>query len=92
MPDGGRLPDWPAVMRARTAAAYLDVSQSAFLQHIAPSIPKVRVTAGIVAYRRSDLDRWVASKGESPLPAPAEDLQSSIDAARREANAILDAG
>lgn len=92
MPDGARLPDWPAVMRARTAASYLDVSQSAFLQHIAPGLPKVRVTAGIVAYRRSDLDRWIATKGESPLPAPADDLVATIEAERGEWDAALGAG
>lgn len=85
-------PDWPAVMRASTAAAYLDLSRSAFLKHIAPDLPKVRITAAIVAYRRSDLDRWVASKGECPLPAPANDLEGAIDAEREEWNGAFGPG
>lgn len=82
------LPDWPAVMRAKTAAAYLDISQSAFLEHVAPALPKVRMSPGIVGYRRSDLDRWVITTGESPLSAPAAP-DDPIAAERREIDAFL---
>ena len=92
MPDGTTLPGWPGLMRAEKAASYLDISQQAFRAHVAPHLPTLRITPAIVGYRKSDLDRWLATNGESPLPAPADDMHAAIEAARRENDAILDAG
>ncbi len=58
MPDGATYP-WPRLMRAETAAAYLDVSKSTFLARIAPELQEVRLSRGIVGYRREDVDRWL---------------------------------
>jgi hypothetical protein len=91
MPDGATMPGWPAMMRAEKAAMYLDMSQQAFRNHVAPHLPTLRITPAIVGYRRSDLDRWLATNGESPLPAPADDALAALEAARRENDRILDA-
>jgi hypothetical protein len=56
MPDH---PPAPAALRAERAAAYLDVSATFFRQHIAPALTAVRVTKGVILYRRADLDSWL---------------------------------
>jgi predicted DNA-binding transcriptional regulator AlpA len=52
---------WPRLMRADTAAAYLDVSATFFRSTIAPAVPPITLGARVVAWRRDDLDRWLDS-------------------------------
>jgi len=61
MPDGAAHP-WPRHMRAKTAAAYLDVSESHFFAAIAPGLPKHNITPGIVGWLREDLDAWLDAR------------------------------
>lgn len=68
MPDGATYP-WPRLMRAETAAAYLDVSKSTFLARIAPELREVRLSPGIVGWRREDLDRWLDARAPADAPS-----------------------
>jgi len=73
MPDGGALTQaygWPASMRAERAAAYLDVSKTFFLEHIAPGLPTIRPTPGVVLYRRASLDRWLDQQEAGGAASP----------------------
>ena len=53
------LPDWPAAMRAKRAASYLDVSATWFMKHIAPALSPIRPSRAVVLYLRRDLDEWL---------------------------------
>lgn len=56
---------WPAAMRERTAAAYLDLSPSTFRAHIAPQLQAVWLTSGCKGYLRQDLDTWLLRKAQA---------------------------
>lgn len=89
MPDIA-LPDWPARMPSDLAAAYLAIGESTFFKRVAPLLPKVRIGA-TVGYRRTDLDRWLAMQGDTPLPAPAQGPADQVTAAQGEWDAALGA-
>lgn len=59
MPDGTALPYWPIAMRAQKAAACLDMSETHFRQHVAPTLTPIRPSPGVVLYRLADLQAWL---------------------------------
>ncbi|WP_160119683.1 helix-turn-helix transcriptional regulator [Rhodovarius lipocyclicus] len=61
---------WPQLMRADTAAEYLDVSKTTFLTTIARELQSVRISAGVVGYLRPEIDEWLDRKaGRAPSSA-----------------------
>ena len=71
MPDAPARYGWPPrLLRARAAAYYLGMSETAFRDRVA--VPPVRI-GGIVAWRREDLDAWVDQQagGAPASPEPA---------------------
>ncbi len=41
-------------------------------RHDDPTFPQpIRLSAGCIRWRQLDLDRWIASKQETPTPTPA---------------------
>ena len=68
MPDGAAYP-WPRAMRAERAARYLDVSPSWFHEHVARQVPPVRLSPGVVVWRRDDLDAWLDSRAGGSAPS-----------------------
>lgn len=63
-------PDWPAAMRAPTAALYLDVSETHFRTVIAPTVQPVLLGGRTVAWRRADLDAWLAIRAGAAASSP----------------------
>ena len=56
-----RFPDWPELMRQRTAAAYLDLSESAFIREVYRGIlPYPIVLGGRQSWSRQELDSSIA--------------------------------
>jgi hypothetical protein len=45
------------------AAEYCCMSPSHFETHVAPVVPKLRLTERKIVYRRSDLQRWIEEHG-----------------------------
>lgn len=71
MTSSGDRP-WPAAMRERTAAAYLDLSPSTFRAHIAPQLQALWLTSGCKGYLRQDLDTWLLRRAQgAAVEAPA---------------------
>ena len=85
------LPDWPGLMRAPEAAAYLSISEEAFRKHVAPRLRAVKVTPGSVSWARRDLDRLIAGGGESDRPLPTAGEMNDVETARREWDIALGA-
>lgn len=56
-----RFPDWPEMMRQRTAAAYLDLSESAFIREVYRGIlPNPVLLGGRQSWSRQQIDGAVA--------------------------------
>jgi prophage regulatory protein len=56
-----RFPDWPEMMRQRTAAAYLDLSESAFIREVyRGTLPNPVLLGGRQSWNRQQLDGAVA--------------------------------
>ena len=56
-----RFPDWPEMMRQRTAAAYLDLSESAFIREVyRGTLPNPVVLGGRQSWSRQKLDAAIA--------------------------------
>jgi len=56
-----RFPDWPEMMRQRTAAAYLDLSESAFIREVyRGTLPDPVVLGGRQSWSREEIDAAVA--------------------------------
>ncbi len=56
-----RFPDWPEMMRQRTAAAYLDLSESAFIREVyRGSLPNPVVLGGRQSWNRQQIDASIA--------------------------------
>jgi len=56
-----RFPDWPEMMRQRTAAAYLDLSESAFIREVyRGTLPNPVVLGGRQSWSRGQIDAAVA--------------------------------
>ncbi|MDT8760525.1 AlpA family transcriptional regulator [Sphingomonas psychrotolerans] len=56
-----RFPDWPEMMRQRTAAAYLDLSESAFIREVYRGIlPNPVLLGGRQSWGRQQLDGAIA--------------------------------
>lgn len=56
-----RFPDWPELMRQRTAAAYLDLSESAFIREVyRGTLPYPIVLGGRESWSRQELDAAIA--------------------------------
>lgn len=56
-----RFPDWPELMRQRTAAAYLDLSESAFIREVyRGTLPNPVVLIGRQSWSRQELDASIA--------------------------------
>jgi predicted DNA-binding transcriptional regulator AlpA len=56
-----RFPDWPQMMRQRTAAAYLDLSESAFIREVyRGTLPNPVVLGGRQSWNREQIDTAIA--------------------------------
>ncbi|OJY53808.1 MAG: hypothetical protein BGP17_07115 [Sphingomonas sp. 67-41] len=56
-----RFPDWPEMMRQRTAAAYLDLSESAFIREVYRGIlPNPALLGGRQSWSRQEIDAALA--------------------------------
>lgn len=56
-----RFPDWPKMMRQRTAAAYLDLSESAFIREVyRGTLPYPVTLGGRQSWSRQELDASIA--------------------------------
>ncbi|MFL0415092.1 helix-turn-helix transcriptional regulator [Sphingomonas sp. 179-A 2A2 NHS] len=56
-----RFPDWPEMMRQRTAAAYLDLSESAFIREVyRGTLPDPVVLGGRQSWSREEIDAALA--------------------------------
>lgn len=56
-----RFPDWPDMMRQRTAAAYLDLSESAFIREIyRGTLPNPILLGGRQSWSRHEIDASIA--------------------------------
>jgi predicted DNA-binding transcriptional regulator AlpA len=56
-----RFPDWPEMMRQRTAAAYLDLSESAFIREVYRGIlPNPVLLGGRQSWSRQEIDAALA--------------------------------
>jgi len=56
-----RFPDWPEMMRQRTAAAYLDLSESAFIREVyRGTLPNPVLLGGRQSWNREQLDKSIA--------------------------------
>lgn len=75
------IPDWPALMGEKMAAAYLGRSESwlrdARARKVTP--PRVRA-AGSPMYRRRDLDLWIATLPNEEELAIGEEQSAANEA------------
>lgn len=56
-----RFPDWPEMMRQRTAAAYLDLSESAFIREVYRGVlPNPVLLGGRQSWSRQQMDAAIA--------------------------------
>ncbi len=56
-----RFPDWPEMMRRRNAAAYLDLTESAFIREVyRNTLPMPIVLGGRESWSRQGIDRALA--------------------------------
>jgi len=56
-----RFPDWPEMMRQRTAAAYLDLSESAFIREVyRGTLPNPALLGGRQSWNRQQIDKAIA--------------------------------
>lgn len=56
-----RFPDWPQMMRRRTAAAYLDLTESAFIREVyRNTLPMPVLLGGRESWSRQAIDRALA--------------------------------
>lgn len=78
MLDRSALPDWPRLMAAPLAAAYIGLSENT-LRAVGP---KPREVGKRRLYDRIDLDRWADRLGGQPLTAH-EAKQESSEVERR---------
>jgi predicted DNA-binding transcriptional regulator AlpA len=56
----------PAVLSAKEAAAYVGLGRTIFVTRVAPTLSRVRLSAGRVGYRVDDLDKWIDERVEAP--------------------------
>ena len=77
MPEARPLPGWPAALDEDMAAAYVSLSGPSLRRLVdAGDAPKpIRLTPKRIAWRRADLDAWLARRGETALPS--EDIFAS---------------
>jgi len=61
--DRAVLPDWPRLMRAPLAAAYVGIGETTLRTHG----PQPKRLGGAVLYDIRDLDRWADALGGQPL-------------------------
>lgn len=78
MKDSSTLPGWPMAMRREKAAAYLDLSPSAFDTLAAsPGFPKAMPIHGSVkAWHRADLDAFLEDRRAAAATAVAPPAES----------------
>lgn len=61
MRDGEKLPDWPAMMLRKTAAAYLDLSEAAFEREVSSgALPMPVLLGGKPHWHREQIDQHLA--------------------------------
>ena len=56
----------PAILSAKDAAKYVGLGRTVFVTQVAPTLPRVRLSAGRVGYKVDDLDRWLSENTEPP--------------------------
>lgn len=77
------LPDfgWPAAMKRATAAAYLDMSEGAFLREItAGTLPGSFILGGRDHWRKDAIDAAIARLESHGLDDPTERLRERLRA------------
>mgnify|MGYP001810189019 CR=1 FL=1 len=81
MPDGAAAFHFaPRLMRAKAAAYYLGMSESAFRASAGAAVHQVRI-GGIVGWLREDLDAWLdAQAGRKRGSAPTPDATAIVHA------------
>ena len=72
MRDGTTLPGWPLMLRRELAAQYLGMSPSTFdAERKAGRVPKpVKITTGLEAWHRGDLEAWAEDRRAAVANAP----------------------
>jgi hypothetical protein len=74
------LPDWPALMRAPVAAAYLSLTAAEFERGVGRAeLPPPRRTTGGPRWSRRDLDRWFED-GPAAARSEHDALSAAIEA------------
>jgi hypothetical protein len=66
------LPDWPRLMGAELAAAYVGISENTLREHG----PQPKAIGRRRLWDRADLDRWADALGGQPLEAADHDKHS----------------
>lgn len=70
--------DWPGLMRARTARAYLDdMSEAVFGAEVEPHLER-RLAGGEIHYTRQSIDDWIDRGGRAGNPRTAADMMAMI--------------
>lgn len=60
MRDGDKLPDWPAMMLRKTAMAYCDMGEAAFMREVAVGdFPEPVKLGNRLYWSRSELDKAI---------------------------------
>lgn len=78
MTELARLPDWPRLLDADAAAAYLSIG----LTTLREKGPAAKELGRRRLYDRKDLDRWVDALGGQPLDLAEADAQA-VDTERQ---------
>jgi len=61
MRDGSKLPYWPAMMLRKTAAAYLDMAETAFEREVSSGVlPMPVILGGKRHWHRDQIDQYLA--------------------------------
>jgi hypothetical protein len=72
--------EWPTVMQATTARAYLDdvVSAAQFEHLVAPHLDGRKI-AGTLVFTRRSIDEWLEHDGRASAPTTPEQLARLLD-------------
>lgn len=68
VPERGTLPNWPRLMCAKLAAAYVGLSETTLRERG----PEAKGVGRRRLYDRHDLDRWADRLGGQPLTVPQQ--------------------
>lgn len=62
--NGPAIPGWPAALHLEWTAAYVSLGKTKWLELVGKgdAPPPIELTSGRIAWRRSDLDSWLADR------------------------------